>query len=807
LDLKICDMAMGSAAFLVQVCRWLGERLVEAWEAAERDGKAISADGKVLEARAGHDLLPPDRDERLSLARRLIAERCVYGVDINPMAVELAKLSLWLVTLAKGRPFGFLDHNLRCGDSLLGITSLEQVENFHLDPAKGRELHKGLFDPKHRIQAAVSKASELRRQLCGTRILDIEDVRSMARLDAEAKQLFAAPELVADVLLGAAVQGDESTDDLLKSIADDLQRALVHGGNDAERVRHRARELLDADCPERLKPRRPFHWAIEFPEVFGRDRSGFDAVVGNPPFLYGKRVSGVLGSGYSDHLSAIHRPATKNVDFSMHFVRRAATLVREAGTIGIIATSSIAEGQTREAGLDWMLHNNFSIYSADARLSWPGRAAVLISRISLMRGSWSGNTTLDCRRVESISAYLTADATFAPVPLTENEGLAFRGVVPNGMGFVIDHEQATEFIRVRPRNRKVVLPYLIGEDVNTDPEQRPSRWIINFWDWNRETAEEYVEPFQWVRKHVKPHRDQMGEQKKSVKDRWWQFEAVGRDLFTAIGRRDVFQNAQSRTGRLGNASPLRRVIGIARVSKTGAFTFLSNDAVFCEVTVIASDDAAVLALLQSSVHMVFAWAIAGRMKNDLRYSPTACLQAFPFPRDVGAREKLSQLGEALTECRTAAMNTRQIGLTKLYKLVHQVTCKDPDIQSLREIQKQIDLQTALSYGWTLNLEHGFHNVGYLPESDRCRFTVSEVARTELLARLSLLNRQRALEHAQSCAWFSETHSFGSVSGASRSNKRSTSQANAMDTDPSFELIALNPGAAKGSGTSTRRRRQ
>jgi type II restriction/modification system DNA methylase subunit YeeA len=55
------------------------------------------------------------------IARRLIAERCLYGVDLNPLAVELAKLSIWLVTLAKGRPFGFLDHNLRCGDSLLGI--------------------------------------------------------------------------------------------------------------------------------------------------------------------------------------------------------------------------------------------------------------------------------------------------------------------------------------------------------------------------------------------------------------------------------------------------------------------------------------------------------------------------------------------------------------------------------------------------------------------------------------------------------------------------------------------------------------
>ena len=127
LDLKICDPAMGSGAFLVQVCRWLSERLVEAWAQAEDAGKSITSEGEVVDEIGSREPLRKDTEERLLTARRLIAERCLYGVDMNPLAVELAKLSIWLVTLAKGRPFGFLDHNLRCGDSLLGITSLEQL--------------------------------------------------------------------------------------------------------------------------------------------------------------------------------------------------------------------------------------------------------------------------------------------------------------------------------------------------------------------------------------------------------------------------------------------------------------------------------------------------------------------------------------------------------------------------------------------------------------------------------------------------------------------------------------------------------
>src|SRR5262249_30088451 len=104
LDLKVCDPAMGSGAFLVEACRQSAEALVRAWHA--------------------HDVvpvIPPDEDEILH-ARRIVAQRCLYGVDKNAMAVDLAKLSLWLATLAKDHPFRFLDHALRCGDSLVGLS-------------------------------------------------------------------------------------------------------------------------------------------------------------------------------------------------------------------------------------------------------------------------------------------------------------------------------------------------------------------------------------------------------------------------------------------------------------------------------------------------------------------------------------------------------------------------------------------------------------------------------------------------------------------------------------------------------------
>lgn len=135
LDLKVCDLAMGSGAFLVQACRYLAERLVEAWENEEKTHPGqvlITPDGQFSEGSPAERLVPTEAAERIAIARRVVADRCLYGVDINPMAVEMAKLSMWLITVDANRPFTFLDHAFKCGDSLLGITSIAQLENFSL---------------------------------------------------------------------------------------------------------------------------------------------------------------------------------------------------------------------------------------------------------------------------------------------------------------------------------------------------------------------------------------------------------------------------------------------------------------------------------------------------------------------------------------------------------------------------------------------------------------------------------------------------------------------------------------------------
>ena len=149
-------------------------------------------------------------------------------------------------------------------------------------------------------------------------------------------------------------------------------------------------------------------------------------------------------------------------------------------------------------------------------------------------------------------------------------------------------------------------------------------------------------------------------------------------------------------------------------------------------------------VLQSAPHSVWAWHSSSRLKSDLNYAPSDCLETFPFPRlDDEAKAPLEALGERYHELRAQIMRDEWIGLTKIYNRFHDPDERDPRLMNLRELQAEIDQAVATAYGWSdLRLDHDYHRVAYLPENDRLRFTVSEEARIELLHRLALLNRER-----------------------------------------------------------------
>jgi hypothetical protein len=393
-----------------------------------------------------------------------------------------------------------------------------------------------------------------------------------------------------------------------------------------------------------------------------------------------------------------------------------------------------------------MTRNGAVIYSAHPNEPWPGRAAVVTSRVHVHKGEWRGERSLLGRSAPFISAFLSDREEWSPKRLKANEGIAFLGSFVLGMGFVLTHDEAQRMLDADPRNADVIFPYLNGEDLNSDPEQRPSRWVINFWDWPEEKAASYREPYAWIRERVYPERLSKSKELsyRNIMSMWWQHWNVRTGLYHAIGRGHHFERHPE--GWASGENRPRRVSAITSVSKTLAFSFVDSDIVFSNATVVFSlGRGRDFALLQSSVHSVFAWQHASRLKSDLRYSPTDAFEPFVFPDQFGdsKNDSLDDMGDRFHQTRIEIMKADRIGLTKLYNLFHKETERDPRIDELRRLHREMDIAIARVYGWDdLDLEHGFHEVPYLPENDRVRFTISETARIEVLRRLSELNRQR-----------------------------------------------------------------
>ena len=743
LALKICDPAMGSGAFLVQVCRYLSERLGEAWAIAEENGQCITADGEMTDAAYIQDPLPKEAEERQVIARRLVAEHCLYGVDVNPLAVELAKLAIWLVTLSKGRPFGFLDHNLKAGNSLLGIHNLDQLYYLSMQPegiASGGGAGKQLF--AQGIEQAVKEALVLREEIRNRPVRDIRDIEVMAHLNDQAQAKLAMPDLIADALIGEALVNANKPNDLKVA----LTRLSVVAGStinspiEAQAIKRQADVALATDIDNGI-PRQPFHWPLAFPEVFARENGGFDAFVGNVPFLGAKGISGAMGDCFWNFLkSYIAIGSNKQGDLAAYFLLRLVMLQGYDSFLGVITTNTIAEGDTRQVGLEPILENKLAkIIAAYPSEQWPGKAAVVTSRIHLRRGCWESGVKLNDKLVTHISAFLSDREEWSLQGLKENLNQAFAGTVILGLGFTLSESEAKSMIADDSRNRDILFPYINGKELNSDPEQKPGRWIINFFDWPRERASAYEAAFEIVERKVKPERDT--KKRKVYREVWWQYaEKVG-GLYRAIGRGHNYEKHPKNWNFA--TKPMEHVLISTRVTKHLMFSFVPNNMVYDIATnVFSSSKYYEFAVLQSSIHAAFVWKYASRLETRLRYTPSDVYLPFPKPEIINS-QNLEQLGETYHQLRSDIMEAEQIGLTKLYNRFHNPEDSDKDIIEMRALHQKIDEEVAHQYGWTdLNLEHGFHEEDYLPENDRIRFTISEEARHNALDRLVLLNKER-----------------------------------------------------------------
>lgn len=759
LDLKVCDPAVGSGAFLVEACRQLGDALVAAW-AHHGDKPGI----------------PPDEDELLH-ARRLVAQRCLYGVDRNPMATDLAKLSLWLATLAKDHPFTFLDHSLRSGDALVGL-SKKQIIAFHWDltsdQAKQRQLGEDQLEKS--IELAINK-----------RIGILEGGDHMlpgfkADLLQAADNALEKARRTGDLCLAAFLNGDkpkaraalrERYLDTLIEIAS--TKDIKENFTKTNEVKAIVAQLRQG-APH---PVLPFHWEIEFPEVFARQNGGFDAFIGNPPYGGKNTLNEGNHECYLDWLKSLHEESHGNADLVAHFFRRAFNLLRRDGTFGLIATNTIRQGDTRHTGLRWICtKGNGTIYAARRRYKWSGVAAVTVSVVWIAKGIAPPPFDLDGQSVKKITAYLFHDGGHeSPAVLESNVRQSFQGSTVLGMGFTFDDtdkkgiasplSEMQRLVAQDSRNLERIFPYLGGDEVNDSPSHTHHRYVINFADyplsrdllghaWGSATDEQKAK---WIRNGVVPSDypfpvagdwpDLVAILEAKVKGTrgsystagWWQFERYRGELYASISPSD------------------KVLVTNAQAAQHHCFVFCPTGPVFANsLNVFPIETLSAFGLLQSNIHELWARFFSSSLEDRLRYNPTDCFETFPFPDGWETDAALDAEGQAYYEFRAQLMVANNEGLTATYNRFHDREETSPDILRLRELHAAMDHAVLTAYGWSDLVETGRATCDFFPDyydepeeeggepvPQSIRYRWTDATRDEVLARLLKLNAER---HAQ-----------------------------------------------------------
>jgi methylase of polypeptide subunit release factors len=759
LKLKVCDVACGSGHILLS--------------AARRIALAVA---RVL--------TDEEQPNPLSIRKAMkdVVRNCIYGVDKNPLAVELCKIALWLEAYNPGEPLNFLDHHIKCGDAIVGLAHRSELEKGIADEAfktlavDDKDIaktwrDKNVKERKERIAKSLQLKAEFEKST----------ENSVQEAMAEYKTFNQLPETTPDEIERKSkaykkfIDGKGFT--FLKAMADTQVAQFFIPKTDANK------DYLMTDADFRLilsgykgwqdrkvakatavaLEQRFFHWFIEFPEVF--NEKGFDNVLGNPPYLGGKRISGSYGDSYINYLKLSFAPSEGSVDLISYFVRRYGQIIKHNSFISFIATNSISQGDTRIASLDELKGQNANIIFANKNVKWPGVASVDVSLITLFKGDWKGYKILNGRTTKNISTLLDDDLLeFNPSVLFANQMKSFQGSIILGDGFILSNEEAARIIESNNIYSDVIFPYLIGDNVNSIPDQKNSRSVINFFDWDIETCKlKYPLCFEKVEAFVKPEREKV--KRDTYRNKWWLHAEKGVNLYKSIA-----QN--------------KKVLVVPQTTKYLGFSFVPNGQVISGTCIaFAIEDYERFAVLHSIVHESWVWKFPTTMgSSTLRYVNSQCFETFPFPQNLTQQQEhqLESIGEEYHEHRKQLMLCMQLGLTKTYNLFHSnaitaqsINDNDKHVASLqkhlekianpatggaantisfdeaiqgilklRELHVQMDEAVLDAYEWNdIPLKHDFYEVDYLPENDRVRFTIHPDARKEVLKRLLELNHK------------------------------------------------------------------
>ena len=763
LSLRVADISCGSGHILLAAARRIATEL------------AI--------IRTGDDQPSPAAFRE---AIRDVIRHCIYGVDLNPLAVELCKVALWLEAHTPGEPLNFLDHHIKCGNAIVGFVTRDELEkgipdeSFKTLPGDDKDIA-AAFRKTNKTERAYHKAGQQSlspglRSKCQTLATDLAGITNLPETTpaeiAEKKSRYEKLQR-ADALLLRQLAAIPIAQFYLPKTAGNKDRLITDASFRHYLSGRHLQSQATAAAWALAQRKKAFHWFLEFPDIIAN--GGFDCILGNPPYLGGQALSGTYGHAFCEYVRWQFAP-TGLSELVVFFLRRIYSLLSPNGFTAFITTNSIKDGDVRKDGLEQVITAGGSINMAVRGIKWPGVANLVVSLVSVHRGEWKGTRSLDGHPVEKISAFFEDSEDCAqPSNLGENADNVFQGSIFLGDGFLLTHAKANNLISQFPRNAEVISPIINGQELNNNPDQTPGRSIINFRDWPIEKARRYEEPFRVVETEVKPYRESPEQKDETAKRKWWLFKRPTIQIYNRI-------------------EMLPRCFAAAATTKYLNFSEALTNRIFANtIYVLTTDRWDHYAVVQSTIHEVWARKYSGALETRLRYSPSDCFETFAFPAGQWQTPNpdLALIGERYHEHRRDLMLRLWLGLTDIYNLFHATDlearlatlhakrAKSADwrndvpaehrplagsltpeqahaaILELRALHRSLDQAVLTAYVWhqpgpdgpAINLAHDFQQVETLPENDRTRYTITPQARKDLLTRLLKLNHQRAAEEA------------------------------------------------------------
>lgn len=667
LDIKVCDPAMGSGHFLVEAVDYLTDELIGILNTYPEQNPVLEmleqTRQSILQNLEQQGItVNPDRLEPTQLLQRVVMKRCIYGVDLNPMAVELAKVSLWLHSFTIGAPLSFLDHHLRCGNSLIGTTAREAEAAMSQDSGGQLTLLTGPF-------VGLLRAAEIMRGvsvLSDATFAEVEQSESLFREFAKAAQPY---KRLLDIYISPHF-GSKQAAHTLRVYGTELLKA-IKGEKGIKLTKQDVAVLLKAE--QLFLSKRCFHWDLEFPEVFldlahadWKDNPGFDAVVGNPPYV---RQEGL--SEFKPFFQATYESYSGVADLYTYFYEKGLKILRRGGLSSYIVTN-----KWLRAGYGEPLRKFFAANSQFVEIVDFGHAPIFADAdtfpcIVVVQKPLTPNNIPDP------SPPTNQTVRICPVPREVLTGIDLDGYVESegydvpwsrfgkapwslerpevgalmekiqGVGvplmdiisrnpilclktglntaFLINQKKRESLIQEHPDCASLIKPYFRGQDIKRWKSEWENIWIILLkssgdykWEWSEERDQHkaeriFAKSFPSIYAHLKSLEKTLRKRTDQGKN-WWELRPCS--------FYDVFENSK---------------IYYQQIQFYPCYSF-ESDVFFAnnKVSLLSTKDLFILAVLNSPLLWWYNWRYLPHMKDEALAPVGYLVEQFPIapPTDV-----------------------------------------------------------------------------------------------------------------------------------------------------------------------------